>query len=119
MHPLHARFHRILDFVTVVGFAFAPSLLGLKGLPATLAYVLAAVHLLLTLLTQFPPAERGPVPFRVHGLIELLVGIALVLAPLALGWSGVSRTFYVAAGVVILAVWALSAYADRGAHAAS
>lgn len=119
MRPIHARFHRILDFVTVVGFAIAPSLLGLQGLPATLAYVLAAVHLLLTLLTQFPPAERGLVPLRAHGHIELLVGIALILVPFALGWNGVSRTFYVAAGVVILAVWALSAYTDRAAHAAA
>lgn len=119
MRPIHARLHRILDFVTVVGFAVAPSLLGLQGLPATLAYVLAAVHLLLTLLTQFPPAEKGLVPLRAHGLIELVVGIALLLAPFALGWTGVSRTFYVGAGVVILAVWALSAYADRVAPPAA
>lgn len=112
MRPIHPRLHRILDFVTVAGFAIAPSLFGLRGLPAALAYVLAAVHLLLTLLTRSSPAEGGVVPLRVHGLVELLVGIVLVLLPFALGWTGVSRLFYVAAGVVVLGVWALSAYAQ-------
>ncbi|MEO6565700.1 MAG: hypothetical protein ABIO63_06660 [Casimicrobiaceae bacterium] len=109
----------MLDFVTVVGFAAAPTLLGLQGLPATLAYGLAFVHLTLTLLTRFPPAQRGMVPLRAHGLIELLVGIALVVLPFVLGWTGVARTFYVAAGVVILAVWALSEYNEHVATASN
>ena len=119
MQLIHARLHRILDFVTVVGFAAAPSLLGLSGFAATLAYILALVHLVLTLLTRFPFSERGVVPLRVHGMIELLVGVALVVAPFALSWVGAARTFYVAAGVVILAVWALSAYDARIAHVAA
>ena len=110
MRPIHARVHRILDFVTVVGFALAPSVLGLSGLAAALAYVLAVVHLLLTTLTRFPPGEGGLVPFQAHGFIELVVGAALVVAPFALRWAGVPRTFYVVAGVVILVVWALTAY---------
>lgn len=113
MRPIRPHVHRTLDFVTVVGFAAAPSLLGLQGLPATLSYVLAFVHLALTLLTRFSPAERGLVPLRAHGLIELLVGVVLVVVPFALGWTGVARTFYVAAGVVILAVWALSEYNEQ------
>jgi len=113
MPLIPAGLHRILDFVTVAGFALAPTLFGLTGLAATLAYVLAAVHLALTLLTRFPGGDRGVVPLRVHGGIELAVGIALLLAPFALGWQGAARTFYVAAGAVILVVWLLSAYETR------
>jgi len=54
MRVITAGLHRVLDFVTVAGFAVAPSVLGLAGFAATLGYVLAAVHLALTLLTHFP-----------------------------------------------------------------
>lgn len=110
MRVIAARLHRIRDFVTVVGFALAPSVLRLAGLGATLAYVLAVVHLVLTLLTHFPDSPARPVSFLLHGAIEGVVGIALLLLPWLVGWSGTTRTFYVAAGVVILGVWVLSAY---------
>jgi hypothetical protein len=110
MRVIAAGLHRMLDFVTVAGFALAPSVLGLRGLGATLAYVLAAVHLALTLLTHFPGSAARPVSLLVHGAIEGVVGIALLLLPWLLGWSGTTRTFYVVAGAVILAVWVLSAY---------
>jgi len=47
MRVIAARLHQVLDFVTVGGFALAPSVLGLAGFAATLAYVLAVVHLAL------------------------------------------------------------------------
>src|SRR5579864_8892655 len=50
MRVIGAGLHRMLDFVTVVGFALAPTVLGLVGFAATLSYLLAAVHLVLTLL---------------------------------------------------------------------
>ncbi len=114
MRVISADVHRILDFVTVVVFAAAPALLGLTGTPALLAYALAGVHLLLTLLTRFSDSGRGMIPFRIHGMIELLVGLVLALLPFVVGWGGVARTFYVAVGVVILIVWALTDYNTRG-----
>ncbi len=119
MRVISADVHRILDFVTVVVFAAAPVLFGLTGTPALLAYVLAGVHLVLTLLTQFSDGGRGVIPFRIHGMIELVVGLVLALLPFVLGWEGMARTFYVAVGVVILIVWALSDYNTHGAGAAA
>ena len=110
MRIIAAGLHRTLDFVTVVGFALAPSVLGLRGFPAALAYLLAAVHLGLTLLTTFPGTAARPVSLVLHGAIEGAVGVALVLLPWLVGWVGIARIFYVVAGVVILGVWALSAY---------
>ncbi len=117
MRPIHAGLHRILDFVTVFAFAAAPLVLGLKGGAAVLSYLLAGVHLVLTVLTRFR-GDRGLVPLKVHGAIELLVGLALVGVPFVLGWVGVARVFYIAAGVVILLVWALSGYDRHLARAA-
>lgn len=112
-----ATVHRVLDIVTVIAFAVAPSLLGLSGVPAFVSYGLAFVHLVLTLLTRFSPGGSQPIALKVHGIVEMLVGPALLIAPFALGWEGIAKTFYLAAGTVIVAVWALSAYGGDRAHA--
>ena len=114
MRIIGSGLHRTLDFVTVVGFAVAPLALGLTGLAATLSYALALIHLTLTLLTTFPGSAARPVPFAVHGVIEGVVGVALILLPWLAAWSGTPRTFYVAAGVVIFLVWATSKYRAGG-----
>lgn len=110
MGIIPAGVHRVLDFVTVVLFAIAPTAFHLTGNTRLLAYGLAAVHLALTLLTHFPGRARGPVPFRVHGIVELVVGLALVALPLLRHWTFGARTFYLAVGVTILVVWALTRY---------
>jgi hypothetical protein len=108
------RTHGYLDYVTVVAFGSAPSVLGLHGLPGMIAYVLAAVHLALTLITAFPLGAVALVPLRIHGAIELVVSIALVALPWVLSFStdSVARTFFMGAGIVIFAVWLLTHYGE-------
>ena len=110
MRTIPASLHRLLDFVTVAAFALAPTLLSLMGPAAFLAYGLAFIHLGLTLLTRFPRREARPIPLVLHGAVEAVVGPALVALPLFTDWTGGVRAFYVAAGIVILAVWVLSEY---------
>ena len=114
---IRPRAHRVLDMLTVVGFAVAPFILRLSGPAAWLAWVLAAVHLLMTLATAFPDGAPGPVPFRMHGIVELLVGIVLPVVPFVVGWTGAARWFYLVAGIVILLVWLGSRSTVRGAAA--
>lgn len=113
MSLVSPKVHRALDFVTVVGFLLAPVVLGLTGWPAYLAYGLAVVHLGVTLGTRSPGGTRGPLPLPAHGGLELAVGVALLVLPWIAGWTGVARTFYAAAGLVILVVWALTDYRGR------
>lgn len=112
MHVLSPRTHGYLDYLTVVLFALAPTVAGLTGLPATIAYALAGIHLLLTLVTRFPAGALRLVPFPAHGAIELVVSVALVALPWLLGFAAqpVARSFYVAIGVVIFVVWLLTSY---------
>jgi hypothetical protein len=117
MRVIPPALHRVLDFVTVIAFAGAPSVLGLSGVPALVSYALAAVHLGMTLLTRFSSTGNQPLALKLHGTVEMLVGPILLVLPFALGWEGIARTFYLAAGAVIVAVWALSAYAGDHAHA--
>jgi hypothetical protein len=104
--------HGVLDYVTVVAFALAPTVVGFSGLPATICYVLAAVHLVLTLVTAFGAGVAKLVPFHLHGRIELVVSLVLIVLPWLLGFAGVlaARWFFVGAGVVIFLVWLLTAY---------
>ena len=115
MKFISARTHGVLDYVTVIGFALAPSVLGLDGLPKWICYALAAIHLLLTLLTNFPLGAAKRIPFTLHGLIELLVSIALVFLPWVLGFADqtMARYFFVAAGGTIFVVWALTEYSKK------
>ncbi|MGE5275854.1 MAG: hypothetical protein ACM3SU_02560, partial [Acidobacteriota bacterium] len=104
MRILSARIHGMLDFVVVAVFLLAPLLVGLGGSPAAISYALAVVHLLLTLMTRFPAGRWKIVPFFVHGIVELVVGIALLILPSFAGYSPGSpaRRFYLAIGAAIL-----------------
>jgi len=113
MGIISAGAHRALDFIVVLAFAVAPTLFGMTGRSAMLAYALAVVHLLVTLLTHVPGRERRPIPYSAHGIIELLVGLALVCVPILRHWTAGARTFYIGIGVAILLVWLLTPYRER------
>jgi len=103
--------HGILDYLTVAIFALAPGILGLTGFAALVSYALAAVHLIMTLLTNMPLGVVKIIPMRLHALVEMLVGPVLVVAALVLPTLlGDKREFFLVMGLVILAVWFLSSY---------
>jgi hypothetical protein len=122
MRILDARVHGVLDLIVVVAFLLGPLLFGLGGSPAAIAYTLAIVHLVMTLLTRFPMGRWKVIPFPVHGIVELIIGVGLLILPSYAGYAPGSpaRKFYLGMGAVILIVWALTAYgAERPAAASS
>ena len=110
--------HRLLDFAAVVVFAVAPFAIGRGdfGLPAVICWVLAIVHLLVTLATRFPGRPGGAIAFVAHGILELAVAIFLVASSWIFGFGPGSpaRYFFVTAGAVLFLVWLLTDYAGRG-----
>lgn len=112
MKILSPYVHGVLDFVVVIAFALAPTVLGFAGTPRTLCYVLAVVHAAMTLLTAFPLGAIKIIPFPVHGVIEIVAGVAILLAPWILGFTdGLdAKYFYVCAGIAILVVVFLTDY---------
>ena len=105
--------HGVLDYIVVLAFAFAPAVVGFSGVPATISHLLAIVHLGLTLATAFPLGLWKLVPLRVHGAIELVVSVVLVVLPWIIGFSADQRAcaFFVGAGMAIFLTWLLSDYA--------
>ncbi len=106
MNLLDARLHGFLDLMTVAVFLLAPFLFGLGGYVAAVAWGLAVAHLLMALFTRYPLGLVKVIPFPIHGVVELVVGVVLALAmPRLLGASfgSPARTFFSGAGVAILA----------------
>ncbi len=58
MKILSSTVHGILDYVVIIAFALAPTVFGLEGAPASISYILAVVHLLLTRAGQLPDKFR-------------------------------------------------------------
>lgn len=113
MKPISSHAHGVFDYLTVALFALAPTLFGLTGTAATLAYALAAVHLVMTLVTAFPMGVAGVVPLPVHGIVELLVAVSLIgIGMFNFGTGTTAGLFYLFVGLVILIVWVLSSYRE-------
>lgn len=108
MKILSPKIHGFLDILTVLIFAAAPTVFNFGGLPATICYILAVVHLLLTLATAFPLGIVKIVPLLIHGAIELIVAIVLVILPFILGFTETARNFFVGIGIIIFIVWLIS-----------
>ncbi len=114
MKLISPKVHGYLDYVVVLVFLAAPALLHLSMLPAVISYSLAGIHLLLTLLTDFPLGVLKIVPLKWHGIIELVVGPVLVALPFILGFGSepAAQYFYVVNGAVIFIVWSLTDYGN-------
>jgi len=112
MKPISLTLHGAIDYLAVVIFAAAPAVIGLSGWPAVLSYALAGIHLLMTVLTDFPAGVIKFVAVTLHNWVERTVGpvlIILALVPLN-GATQNARIFFRIMGVVILTVERLTAY---------
>jgi SPW repeat len=113
--PVSARAHGVLDYATVAAFLNAPMVFGFHGTPAAIAYWLAGIHLLMTGCTDFPVGFFMWIPFRIHGVIELLAGIFILAAPWIFGFTQevAARNFFLGIAIILLLVVALTDYSQR------
>lgn len=102
--------HGILDYLFAILLAIAPSMIGFAGRQAWWCYLFAAVLVALALLTQ-----TKILGLALHGAVELLLAIIIVVLPWVAGFErGVlSRNFYVAIGLLLIALWALTDFRGR------
>ncbi len=112
MKPISLILHGAIDYLAVLIFAAAPAVIGLSGWPAVLSYALAGIHLLMTLLTDFPAGAIKFVAVTLHNWVERTVGPVLIILALVPfnGATQNARFFFGIMGVVILIVERLTAY---------
>jgi hypothetical protein len=109
MKPISPTVHGAIDYLAVVIFATAPAVIGLSGWPAALSYGLAGIHLLMTLLTDFPAGVIKVIPIALHNWVERIVGPVLIILAL-ISMTEAARAFFVAMGIIIFAVERLTTY---------
>ena len=111
MKIIAPRLHGIIDYVLVLFLLLSPTLFNMDNLLASFTYSLGIVHLLITICTSFSMGFFKLIPFPAHGLIELVVGVALIIVAYTLfRTSETGNLFYTALGSAILLVWLLSDY---------
>jgi len=111
MKFISPKLHGIIDFVVVLFLLASPMLFGMNGFLAIFTYALGLVHLALTLLTDFNAGVVKVIPLPIHGVIELIVGIALmVLAFTLFKDSGTGKLYYSCFGAAVLLTWLFTDY---------
>lgn len=110
MKILSPKMHGILDYLLVVFLLASPTLFHMEGNLCLITYVIGAVHLGLTILTDFEPGLIKVIPFRIHGLIELAVSVLLVTLAY---WFNTQTNelgfyYYAALGILVLIVFLIT-----------
>jgi hypothetical protein len=102
----------MIDYMLVLILVIGPGVAGFRGRQAVLCYTLAAILFALTFLTRFPLGVLRHVGFSMHGAIEVVVGVLMIVSPWLMNFSrGVlSRNFFIAVGLLILLIWFLTDY---------
>lgn len=110
MKIISSKVHGILDYATVIFLLAAPTLFKMEGTLCTFTYVLAGVHFALTALTAFEVGLVKVIPFKVHGIIEVVV--AAVLTGVAFWFkrndNELGFYFYLGLAIVIMIVFLLT-----------
>lgn len=109
---LTSEMHRYLDYLTVIIFCLGPLLFTFSGVGILLAYTLAVIHLIMTVLTAFPGGRFSIISFSLHGYVELFVGLLLVMLPWLLDntFFPDGQLFFSVMGFIILIIWFLTSY---------
>jgi hypothetical protein len=115
MKLLNSRIHGAIDYVVVIFLWLSPQLFGLSQPISILTYSLGTVHLALTVFTNFHFGLIKIIPVRVHGWIELIVGIVLITTPPLIGSyvpteNVIDKYFLASFGVVVLITWTVTDY---------
>lgn len=109
---LNSKIHGAIDYLVVVFLFLSPTLFGLKDITTTFTYILAAIHLLLTISTKFEFGLVKLIPFKIHGVIELIVSIVLIGVAFYLGKleGDLSRNFYLSFAIAVFITWLITDY---------
>lgn len=104
------RIHAFLDYpvaLALIGLPFVLSLGDSHPLALWLSVVTGAAAFVLTLLTDHSLGVWRVLPYNFHLAVDFIVGIVFIIAPFAIGFTGVDAWFYWANGAAVLTVVSL------------
>ena len=112
MTKITSKIHGIIDYLVVAFLLISPSLFHLPENTALFTYILAGIHLALTITTNFEMGLIKIIPLALHGWVELMVSIALVGVAFYLGSieGELARNFYLAFAAAVFVTWTITDY---------
>jgi hypothetical protein len=107
--------HGLLDYATMAALFLAPRFLRMPKRAGRAARGLAAGYTALSALTDSPLAVRRAVPWKAHGAVDKLLGVAIPALPWVMGVSRNrnARNLFLGLAAVTLVVTALTDWADE------
>lgn len=99
--------HAYLDYPVAAILIAAPFVLGLGAenpLALWLSVVTGGAAFVLTLLTDHHLGVFRVLPYSLHLAVDGIVGATFLLAPLALGFTGLDALYYLANGLAVVLV---------------
>ena len=118
---INSRIHGAIDYGVVMFLLISPIYFGLADITSKFTYALGIIHLLLTISTKFVLGVFKIIPFKIHGLIELIVSLALIGVAYYLGnlEGDLSRYFYIAFAVAVFITWVMTDYKNVASNKSS
>ena len=102
--------HGVIDYLFIAFVLASPTIFNMEGTLSTITYILGAVHLVVTLLTDYELGLFKVIPFRIHGLLEVVVTIILGILAFWFYNNGYVTGFYyyMALAIAIILVFILT-----------
>lgn len=107
MKFLSSTLHGFVDYAAALALIIAPFVILPVDAPsiATWLSVTAGSALILySLITDYSASMRKALPFGVHLIIDLLAGVAFIIAPFLLGFEAITFYYYIVMGAAIVLV---------------
>ena len=98
------KFHAYIDYPVALGLLLMPLLLGFGSAAALLSVLTGIAALLLTAVTDHETGVVKLLPYNVHLAVDAIVGLAFLIAPFALGFTGLTMAYFVVVGATVIAV---------------
>lgn len=110
MRFITKEIHALLDYPVAIALIGLPFLLGLgesNPLALQLSVATGVAALILTILTDHKLGLIRVISYKIHLIVDFLVGVVFVLAPFIFSFEGLDAYFYWLNGAAVLSVVSL------------
>ncbi len=103
--------HGILDYLLVVFLLASPKLLEMEPKATNFTYALAIAYFILAVATDYKPGIARVLPFSMHGVIDLVLGVGLIIWGYSyFNTDPFAHVYYVWLGGAMLVMWLFTNY---------
>ena len=112
MKIINSKIHGLIDYAFIGLLWLAPMIFGLEEKAFMFSNILGSIHLILTIFTNFEFGLFRFIPFKIHGLVGLIVPFLLIGVAIYLAYveNDFSRNYFFGVAVAVFATWIFTDY---------